>query len=286
MNVKKPMASMQPDLLVTHEDATEKINDRIQKGKELLNTKLSTGSDFENLKESHDKWNNFNKELLKRIFSTPAIEKEYSQPVGGSYLMNQSWPYWAEEEFKEIKRNVARLEAIVEKLELIPSRASNPVGKINQGSVKSIKNSNVFIVHGHDEASKHDVARFLQRVKLNPIILHEQANEGKTIIEKFEHHSDVSYAIALLTPDDSAFSKKSAETVNDRARQNVIFELGYFLGKLGRKNVCALIKSKVEIPSDYQGIVYIDYDEKNAWKFQIAKELRSAGFEIDMNDLI
>jgi predicted nucleotide-binding protein len=123
-------------------------------------------------------------------------------------------------------------------------------------------------------------------VKLNPIILHEQANEGKTIIEKFEHHSDVSYAIALLTPDDSAFSKKSAETVNDRARQNVIFELGYFLGKLGRKNVCALIKSKVEIPSDYQGIVYIDYDEKNAWKFQIAKELRSAGFEIDMNDLI
>lgn len=171
-------------------------------------------------------------------------------------------------------------------MELIPSRASNPVGKVNQGTLKSIKNSNVFIVHGHDEASKHDVARFLQRVKLNPIILHEQANEGKTIIEKFEHHSDVSFAIAILAPDDIAYSKKSPEINRERARQNVIFELGYFLGKLGRKNVCALVQPNVEIPSDYNGVVYVDYDEKSAWKFQIAKELKSAGFDINMNDLI
>jgi len=96
--------------------------------------------------------------------------------------MNQSWSYWAEEEFKEIKRNVGRLEAIIEKLELIPSRASNQVNKSNKGSLESIKNSNVFIVHGHDEATKHDVARFWKN-KLNPVILHEQANEGKQLLK-------------------------------------------------------------------------------------------------------
>ncbi|ODS38093.1 hypothetical protein BEH94_04130 [Candidatus Altiarchaeales archaeon WOR_SM1_SCG] len=144
----------------------------------------------------------------------------------------------------------------------------------------------VFIIHGHDEGTKEKVARFLMQLKLEPIILHEKPNEGKTIIEKFEKHSfDAGFAIALLTPDDVGNSRVNEKNLTYRARQNVILELGYFIGKLGRKRVCALLGKDVEIPSDYSGILYIPLEEET-WKFNLAKELKNAGFKIDMNKVI
>lgn len=86
----------------------------------------------------------------------------------------------------------------------------------------------VFLVHGHDNELKETVARFLEKIGLIPIILHEQASKGQTIIEKFEEHSNVSYAIVLMTPDDVGNLKSNKGKLNQRARQNVIFELGYF----------------------------------------------------------
>ncbi|MBS1525004.1 MAG: nucleotide-binding protein, partial [Bacteroidetes bacterium] len=74
--------------------------------------------------------------------------------------------------------------------------------------------------------------------------------------------------------------------VNYRARQNVILELGYFFGKLGRRKVCALCSSDIELPSDISGILHIPLDTHGAWKSKLAKELKSTGFDIDMNDLI
>ena len=115
---------------------------------------------------------------------------------------------------------------------------------------------------------------------LEAVILHEQANNGKTIIEKFEENSDVSFAIILMSPDDLG-KQKCAVDLNPRARQNVIFELGYFMGKLGRSKVCALVKDSVEKPSDIAGVLYIDFN--NGWKLELAKELKTSGFEIDMN---
>lgn len=144
----------------------------------------------------------------------------------------------------------------------------------------------IFIIHGHDSAMKESVARFIMKVGLDPIILHEQPNQGKTIIEKFEVYSDVQYAIALLTPDDTGSSIKDPDSIMCRARQNVIFEFGYFMGKLGRKNVVGLIKEEVEIPSDYSGVVYIPIDESGAWKFLLVKELKHAGFDIDANKAV
>ena len=141
----------------------------------------------------------------------------------------------------------------------------------------------IFIIHGHDEGTKEKVARFLMQLNLNPIILHEKPNEGNTIIEKFEKHSlDAGFAIALLTPDDVGNSKVNKYNLNYRARQNVILELGYFMGKLGRKRVCALLSKDVEIPSDYSGILYIPLEEET-WKLKLAKELQTVGFKIDMN---
>lgn len=145
----------------------------------------------------------------------------------------------------------------------------------------------VFIVHGHDEAAKESVARFVEKLGLRAIILHEQPNAGRTIIEKFEAHATVSFAIVLLTPDDVAMTKVGGRRKQSkpRARQNVILELGYFMGKLGRGRVCALYKKEVEIPSDYQGILYIPMDSAGAWRMALAKEIKNAGIDVDLNKL-
>ena len=106
-------------------------------------------------------------------------------------------------------------------------------------------------------------------------------------MEKFVKEADVGFAIVLLTADDRGGSK-TVDPVNflHRARQNVIFELGYFNGRLGRGRVCALYQPGVEIPSDYAGVLYIELDEHGAWRLQVAKELRAAGLSVDMNDAL
>ena len=148
-------------------------------------------------------------------------------------------------------------------------------------------NSNkVFVIHGRDEVAKQTVARFLETLGLEPVILHEQANQGRTIIEKFEDHAHVGFAVALLTPDDVGSLKEERNNLNPRARQNVIFEFGYFIGKLGRKRVCALVKGDVEKPSDYRWGPYIPFDDSDGWKMRLIKELKSAEFEIDANKAI
>ena len=134
----------------------------------------------------------------------------------------------------------------------------------------------VFIVHGHDEGVLQGVARFIGDIGLTPIILHEQPNQGQTIIEKIERNADVGFAVVLLTPDD-VFTDKNSNRVL-RARQNVMLELGYFLGRLGRARVCALKKDGVEIPSDYDGVVWVPLDEHNGWQMRLIKELKAVGY--------
>ena len=141
--------------------------------------------------------------------------------------------------------------------------------------------SKVFIVHGHNEELKLGVARIIERQGIEVIILHEQVNQGMTIIEKIEENSDVNCAICLFTADDIGRAKNEKEEQN-RARQNVIFETGYFIGKLGRKNVIIIANNDIEIPSDLQGIVYTN---DNNWEFDVLKGLKSIGYNIDMNKL-
>ena len=147
----------------------------------------------------------------------------------------------------------------------------------------------IFIVHGHDEEIKQAVARTVEKISLVPIILHERPNKGRTIIEKFEDYTDVNFAIVLLSPDDIAYPKnKSSEDKKFRARQNVIFELGFFVGKLGREHVFILYREghNFEFPSDYSGICYTPYDSKGQWRFDLVGELNSCGYNVDANKLI
>ena len=136
----------------------------------------------------------------------------------------------------------------------------------------------VFIVHGQDDNFKNEVARFVEQIGLKSIILHEQENKGNTIIEKIECYSEkANYAIILYTPCDKGCKNDNNE-LKPRARQNVIFEHGYFVAKLGRENVSAILKDDIEIPSDISGIVYIKYTN---WKMDLVKELKSVGFSIN-----
>ena len=142
----------------------------------------------------------------------------------------------------------------------------------------------VFIVHGHDDGARETVARFLERIGLEAIILHEQANQGRTIIEKVVAHSDVGFAVVLLRPDDEGCVKGG--TPEPRARQNVLLELGYFIGRLGRDKVCALKRGAVEIPSDFAGVVWETMDSGGGWKQALARELEAAGHSIDWNKVM
>lgn len=154
-----------------------------------------------------------------------------------------------------------------------------------KSSSKLSNKKDVFIVHGHNEELKEKVARLLEKLKLNPIILHEQSNEGQTIIEKFEKNSNVDFAIVLLTYDDYG-NEKSNKEKNKRARQNVILELGYFIAKLGRSKVMPLYEENVELPSDIQGVLYTLIDDSENWRFKLVKELKAAGFNVNANDII
>jgi len=160
-----------------------------------------------------------------------------------------------------------------------------PKGKnITHIATKDLDLSKVFVVHGHDALLMTEVARFIEKLGLEPIILHEKASSGKTIIEKIEKYSNVGFGIVLYTPCDLGASKDEITNLRPRARQNVVFEHGFLMGKIGRKNVCALVKETVETPNDISGVVYISVE--NEWKLNLAKEMRSSGYQIDMNLVI
>lgn len=160
---------------------------------------------------------------------------------------------------------------------------NNEITKCIRGEI-ILDKTKVFIVHGRDNLAKEETARFVESLGLKAIILHEQASAGSTIIEKIETYSNVGFAIVLYTPCDLGKAKDEDE-LQPRARQNVVFEHGYLMGKIGRKNVCALVKSKVEKPNDISGVVYIDMDDNGAWKHMLIKEMKNAGYEIDANKL-
>lgn len=177
----------------------------------------------------------------------------------------------------------------MERLELVPLSRKVSVDDTltNISYVTREKTNKVFIVHGHDETAKANLEVFLHEIGLETVVLHRQADEGLTIIEKFEKHSDVGYAFILLTPDEIAYLKAD-EDKNDedrkkefRARPNVIFEFGYFVGKLGRSRVCCLYTGNVSLPSDINGIIYKKFTNGiDEVAYSIIKDLKAAEYKI------
>ncbi|WP_107329667.1 TIR domain-containing protein [Metapseudomonas otitidis] len=187
---------------------------------------------------------------------------------------------------QNIIRSIALLRsaqgALKEDLEYLLARSAHAK---SASPVLGAPSNRVFVVHGHDEAALQGLARFLEKLGLEAIILREQPDQGRTIIEKFEASAaEVGFAVVLLTPDDLGGAVKSG-TSDPRARQNVVFELGYFAGKLGRGRVCLLRKGQVEIPSDLYGVIYTDMDSAEGWQTKLVRELKAAKLEFDANRL-
>jgi len=282
-------------LILGKDEFETQINDRIIKGKDLLNCSvaaLSAGIDSRgkrysvydeteknNFLSEYKKWKQFNIELLKRSFDIS--DNEYLQEYEKAERAG-IWSDWVVERKEDIQKQITVFESLVERLALIPSNKKTISTDIK---IEAKSTNKIFIVHGHNNEIKQTVARTLSQLKLEPIILHEQAEQGRTIIEKFEENSsDVNFAIILLTADDEGKGRKEID-YKHRARQNVVFEMGYFIGKLGREKVFLLLENDVEKPGDLDGIVYISIDAKDAWKYKLAKELKVAGYNVTADDL-
>ncbi len=153
---------------------------------------------------------------------------------------------------------------------------------------KAVGGKDVFLVHGHNERWLSETARFIESFGLNVVILREQPNKGRTIIEKFEDHAaDVGFAVVLLTGDDKGGTQDAKfEDYRLRARQNVILELGFFLGAIGRARVCALYEHGVEIPSDFSGVLFVPIEDSGAWRLPLAREMKAAALDVDLNKIV
>ncbi len=224
----------------------------------------------------YDSWVKRVRIILPRILDAQALS-DFSS-------FNAPFTPWSE----KIDSQTALLEALLvqEQIERVPEQDLISQEITSQSARCSPHSKRIFLVHGHDTEVKQTVARFLEHLKLEPIVLHEQASAGRTVIEKLEKHSNVGFAVVLLTPDDVGGLASTPEELRVRARQNVVFELGFFIGRLSRRRVCALYKTDVEIPSDYHGVLYVEFDLLGAWRTKLAQELVEAGFSIDSEALI
>ena len=276
-----------------------------------MHERIRSIKDYQEFQYNQKKWTVYNRECLRHSFSSKDYLDEYnnidknntnlgsiSEYKGYKHIRNEEdsvmdwmWVYGRKEEIdlsKEIiGEKTALLDSILEQLNFIPEAVGVIVKQPSAPQKLTVSqpklSEDVFIVHGHDEAAKQSVARFVGDLGFNAVILDEQANMGKVVVEKFEHNArNAGFAIILMTPDDVSIDRDNSDNLLLRARQNVILELGYFWGALGRDRVMILRGKDVEMPSDFAGVVYEPLEGK-AWRSAVAQELKAAGFSIDMN---
>jgi predicted nucleotide-binding protein len=276
-------AKYQDEPSLTPDQAVRLLRAQRDKGKQLLDNRPITSA-------AEMTWETVTREVLSRAFgaSSPNVASvmsvgDFAFAFGGGN--EQEWESQRAEDMS------TRLEIIDGLIELLESNSalekSSSLSAISETDELKPPSNRVFLVHGHDEAAIHETARFLERLEQHVTILREQPNSGRTIIEKFVDFSDVAFAVVLLTGDDRGGQfDDTYDNQKPRARQNVILELGFFLGKLGRKRVCALYQEGVDIPSDYSGVLFIPLDRSGAWHLTLARELKAAGLEIDMNKAV
>lgn len=245
--------SFSPTLTVSVEEAREKTQRQIERGEALCTLeddfKLFDPQNVKDFRNGCVRWSNTNNRLLDKLFRDRLDYIPFDGTIANVH-----------EGLVVMRECINRLEEICEDLDIYEEHS-----ELTNTPLQNFGND-VFIVHGRDDGVKATVARFVEGLGMNAIILHEQPSRGETIIEKIERYSDdVGFAIVLITPDDVGGLEGEADNErNPRPRQNVVFELGYFMGKLGRERVCALFKGDVENPSDIDGVVYIDMDSLGA----------------------
>ena len=275
-----------PVLKVQVSEAKGKLAERIELGRRIRDRTIRTTEELATARSDRDKWSRYNSDLIaKLICNSESLVSEYENSPGPYFVGSRSSLWNDVQDFKDrLDRFLTTLESISERLDLWSEEPSEqPTIISTQDKSDSRK---VFIVHSIADAKRDSVARLLESLDLKPIILLEAPDKSRTIIEKFEQESDAAYAVVILTPDDECRKTNDDGFLSKRPRQNVILELGYFIGKLGRNRVCALKVEDVEIPSDIHGVLYVAMGPDDGWKLKIAKEIRAAGLEVDLNKVV
>ena len=198
-------------------------------------------------------------------------------------IFHLEWNAGTPEVDSYLKGELGVIESLIEVLKERDSisLSSNTENRKNLGE-------KIFIVHGSNHDILNKVKIFLNKLDLENVVLHEQANQGKTIIEKFEDTAaGIGFAVVIMTKDDKGgTTTEDSKDYKHRARQNVIFELGFFLSKLGRSKVCVLLEEGVEKPSDYDGVLFIPLTENEGCLVSLAKEIKKSGIAVDLNKIV
>ena len=260
---------------ISAEQGIQLLRGQIDRGRKLLATQHLNADEY-------SAWELLTGNFLEKAFGINSPNVSAVTDVGkhGAFPMDAEEDWWEEHWAKSLETQVAKLEGLVELLATDVQLSAGVAPHV----AAAAKGHRVFLVHGHDDAVVHEVARFLEHLEQDVVILREQPNQGRTIIEKFEDYADVGFAVVLLTADDRGGPVAVPyERQQTRARQNVVLELGYFLGRLGRNRVCALYREGVEIPSDYAGVLYVKLDDVGGWRLALAKEMKAAELPVDMN---
>lgn len=279
-----------PKLLVSRKEASQQLKSQIEKGTILRDREINSETELQQAIEDCQNWSQNNKELLSKLFDTPSTAKEYGAFSHYTHVSLDT---------SEINREKHKHVQFMINIEAYRVWVGNHINHLNNiltqygindmplDTSEQIFGDKIFIVHGHDEAAKQKMARFVESLELPPIILDEQPSRGQTIIDKFEEYAvEAGFAIVLLTSDDVGAIKEKLDNPEPRARQNVILELGYFLCGLGRERVRILYEEGVELPSDIYGLSYVQMDRHGGWKLEMAKEMASVGIPIDLNKLV
>ena len=225
----------------------------------------------------HTAWHECNQRLLRLLIASYEVWQTYLRTV--SSRISAPAPMPSPVQADDLRSEVRELESVASKLGLSETDLAASVPAVSGRELPA--DDRVLIVHGRNEEAKEKVARFLMKLQLEPVLLDEQAARGRTLIEKFETQWPVAFVVVLLTGDDVGGPASEPRKLRPRARQNVIFELGFSIAKLNRERVCALYEEGVELPSDFHGVEYKPLDAAGAWKAKLARELHEAGLRFD-----
>lgn len=272
-------------LVVGLDGMSTKIRSQIEKGRVIQSLSRKSSDEVQEYQDKYFSWSEYTSALLNNSFEvkgamTLSPANEFGAPDVDTLDLKFGPPKTAQfvnvAVTSALEKKLRVLESIHGRLE-IWAESTAPVDRQAMGDA-------IFLVHGHDHEAREYVRGFLERTTSRDIIvLDEKAGSGSDVLGKLlTHAQSAAYAVVLLTGDDEGKLLGSRE-LQRRARQNVILELGLFIGLLGRNRVLALHESGVEIPSDYLGVNYVPLDEYRAWRISLVQELRAAGIEASLD---
>ena len=251
------------------------LAEQIRRGLTLL--RRLGARDDESVAHDLQAWQGCNERLLRLVSASYEVWQNHLRTV--SARITASAHLSSPAEVDDVRNDIRELASVLHTLGFSETEPEASGPAVGSGELLAV--DRVLVVYGRNEGAKEKVARFLMKLQLEPVLLDEEAARGRTLIEKLETQWPVAFVVVLLTGDDVGGLGPEPRTLRPRARQNVIFELGYSIAKLHRERVCVLYEERVELPSDFHGVEYKPLDAAGAWKAKLAKELHEAGLRFD-----